>query len=806
MLEKLNFKEIEAKGVKRWEANKVYKFDENDLSRPVYSIDSPPPFTSGALHMGHMLSYSYFDIAARYKRMRGYNVFFPQGWDCQGFPTEVKVEQKYGLGLGREAFLKKCIEFTKENISKMKEQMKRMGFSPDWRYEYKTMDPEYHKFVQFSLLKMLEGGMIYHAEHPVLFCVQCKSAIAKAEVDEIERDTILNFITFKCKETDEDIPIATTRPELLHACVAVFVHPNDDRYKHLIGKTAIIPLFNRDVKILSEPEVDTEFGTGIVMACTFGDKSDVMWVYRHELPVIKAFSEAGRLINAGPFNNLRLDEARKRIIDELRNAGKLTNQTPLHQVVKLHDRCDTPVEFMLSLQWFIKVRDWKQKILDAAKKMKWIPDFSIQHLINWTEGLEWDWCISRQRTYGTPIPFWYCNKCGLIFVPDERSLPVDPYKDRPPQDKCECGGDLISERSTCDVWVDSSITPLVISDFFLGSRKDFTERVYPTSLRPQGVEIIRTWAFYTIFRCLYFTGEPPFRELLINGNVLGTDGKKMSKSAGNFEDPDVLLQKYSADALRQWAALSGAFAKDRPFSYKDVERGQAFGIKLWNASKFVEKSLAGFDIKKLDAKRLKLRETDKWIISRLNKAISKCTDAMDGYDYYSTITTLHSFFWNEFCDYYLEEVKYRTYKNVGEESKTAAQFTLYTVLKETLKLLAPIMPFLTEEIYQSIFKDARSIHLSAWPIAEEGYINNESENIVANLNLILSHIRKFKASRGFSLNEAADYIEILAPEETLKKLETVSEEILEVGSVKTIRTRVKDGEIAVDLRMSEKQT
>ncbi|MCX6767270.1 MAG: valine--tRNA ligase [Candidatus Micrarchaeota archaeon] len=780
-LDKLDSKAIEAKLVAKWRELGLHEFDAKGMqAKPVYSIDSPPPFTSGALHMGHMLSYSYFDFAARYKRMRGFNVYYPQGWDCQGFPTEVKVEKKYGWGkLSRKEFKKKCVEFTEQNIVAMKSQMDRMGFSPDWRHEYRTMDADYHRRVQHSLLDMFEKGEVYHAKHPVLFCTHCRSAIAKAESDDAERETKLNYVVFGSDAGD--LLIATTRPEYLHACVAVFVHPSDERYKHLVGKSAVVPLFGKKVPIMADADVDKEFGTGIVMVCTFGDKTDVAWAYRHKLPIVHAMNEDGRLANAGPYEGLSTVKGREKILEDLAAKGLLKKQEPLKQVIKVHDRCEKPTEYILSTQWFVKIKGREKEVIEAAKKMKWIPAFAIQYLVDWCEFIEYDWVISRQRVYGTPLPFWYCEKCGKVFAPERKSLPVDPAEDEAPAEKCGCGGKVVAETSVCDCWVDSSITPLVIGKW--PDDQKFLDRVYPSSLRPQGLEIIRTWAFYTIARCLSLTGKPCFKEVLINGSVLGTDGKKMSKSAGNYEDPEVLLAKYPADALRQWAALSGAFAKDRPFSYKDVEFGQAFITKLWNASKFVEKAVAGYEQGDME-----LRVADKWILSRLARVVEQCTAALDEYDYYNAMTAVHSFFWHEFCDYYLEDVKHRVYQaeKFGAESKRGAQYALSQCLSTILKLMAPVVAFTSDEIYRGLFAEkekTQSLHACAWPAPAKEYINQGAENIAKVLHEVVSGARRFKASKQLSLNEEISSAKISASPDVLKAIPEIEADIKAIGKI-----------------------
>ncbi|MCX6778536.1 MAG: valine--tRNA ligase [Candidatus Micrarchaeota archaeon] len=778
---------IEAKWRDKWLADGTYNFDEKDEKRELYSLDTPPPFTSGDFHMGHVLSYAYFDFVARYKRMRGFNVYYPQGWDCQGFPTEVKVEAKYGRNLPREEFRAKCVEWTGEYIKRMKGQMLSLGLSPDWRYEYRTMDQDYHRRVQYSLLKMYEQKLLYRAEHPVFWCPNCGSAIAKAETNEIERETVLSYLRFEVE--GKELLIATTRPEYLHACVAVFVHPNDGRYNSLQGKEATTPL-GKKVPIMADPDVDKEFGTGVVMVCTFGDKTDVVWAYRHNLPIIKAMDQHGRLINAGKYNGLKTAEARTKLLMDLDAEGKLARQEPLKQIIKVHDRCKKPVELLLSNQWFAKLKGFEEKIIDAGKSMKWVPEFTIQYFIDWARFVEWDWVISRQRVFGTPIPFWYCEKCGEILPAKYEELPANPPEMS--EKKCKCGGKLTPETSTCDCCADSSITQLIISGW--PDNSEFHARIYPISLRPQGTEIIRTWAFYTVYRCLMLTGKAPFRELLLNGNVLAPDGKKMSKSLNNVIAPDSLVEKYSGDAVRQWAALSGALAKDRPFIYKDVDFAQSFINKLWNASLFVETSTLDYD----EGQPTELRAIDMWMLSRLAKTTKACTEAYENFDFHAAITAVYEFFWHEFCDHYLEAVKHRLYQpeKYGGAGKAAAQRVLRKVLLSSLKLLSPVVVFTTEEIYSHVFAEkGESIHLSAWPPADENEIDEEAEKAGTALNSILSGIRRFKAENKMPLNAEISRAIIAMPEDLLAHLPEMEEEIKAVGRAKEISA--SKGEISV---------
>lgn len=771
MLDKFDAAKAQTKWRDAWEKENLYKFRLGS-KKPFYVIDTPPPFPTGEFHMGGVLNWSYMDFAARYKRMRGFEVLFPQGWDCHGFPTEVKVEKKHGKGLPKEEFRKLCLEWTHDVVGTMKPQMKQMGFSIDWDAEYYTIDPQYYRKVQYSLLKMFQTGDVYHAEHPVLFCTYCRSAIAKAEVEDVARETKLNDLLFRGVCGSPDLIIATTRPELLHATVAVLVHPQDPRFKNVIGKKVKVPVHGQEVPIIADSEVDMKFGSGAVMVSTFGDKQDVVWTYRHKLNPIKTMDEAGRLVNAGVLNGLKVKEAKEKILEILKNTGLLIGQKPLSQSVKIHDRCKNPVEFLSSSQWFIKLKGYEDDVKKAAASMTWYPEHARQLLVDWVEGLEWDWCISRQRTFGIPIPFWYCPDCKEIIVPDEKSLPVDPSQDKAPRPCKACKKEPVGEKSICDGWVDSSITPLIISGW-----PDDTEKfakLYPNTVRPQGTDIIRTWAFYTTFRCQRLTGKPPFKELLINGMVLGNDGKKMSKSLGNYVEAKDVMNKAGVDALRQWAALCGSTGKDNVFYWKDVDYAKSFLNKLWNASKFIlkddesgnvenktaNKTRPGENLQSKESKVHKVQKShqdssltlsvlDHWARTRLHKNIQKVTDSMDRYQYYEALTAIQAFFWHDVCDLYLEDVKHRMYGE-DQKSKAAAQSTLREILSATLRMLAPFAPFMTEEIWAEDNK--RSIHVSEWPAFEKGAVHAEYEALGDAFHIAVSEVRKFKASNGIALN------------------------------------------------------
>ncbi len=758
MGKRYNFKEIEQKWIKHWKENDIYKFDIGIKDKEVYSIDTPPPFTSGTLHMGHILNHTWIDLAARYKRMQGYNVYFPQGFDCHGLPTELKVEQEFGISKdNREDFLKHCIEWTNEAISIMMRQFDEMGYSSDWDFTYKTMDERYLRMVQKSLLYFFEKGWLFLDDHPIHWCTHCRTALAKQEVGYIDKKGKFWYIKLPLTDNSGYATIATTRPELMPSCVAVLIHPDDKRHFNLSQKKVKLPLFNREVPIIQDSEVDMEVGTGIVYVCTFGDETDISWQKNYELPVIISIDEKGRMTKAaGKYQGMSIEEAREAIIKDLREQNLLEKEEDLEHRVIVHTErssCLNPIEYLPVKQWFISIRSFKEEILEAAYKMKWYPPTMIKRLEDWIDALEWDWVISRQRVFGTPIPFYTCINCNHIIPAPEADLPVDPRHQPPPVAKCpKCKGKIVDTTDVCDCWIDSSITPLAISKW--SEDQEFFKKTYPSTMRPQGYEIIRTWAFYTIFRCLKLTNLPCFQDLMINGMVAGTDGRKMSKSYGNVVAPEEPLQKYGADSLRQWAAL-GSLGDDYPFTYKEIEHALKFLTKLWNACRFSSGHLTEFDFSQIDKGKLNLAPVDQWILSRLNAVIEIVTQAFNEYNFHIGLLEFRQFFWHDFCDNYLEAVKYRLYSDeIDTSQKITGQYTIYSVIYDSLKLFAPISPFITEEIYNSLFKKDTaipSIHLCSWP--KPLYLLKESSSQLGTLIIkIIQEFRKEKSQLGIPLN------------------------------------------------------
>ncbi|MHA1263948.1 MAG: valine--tRNA ligase [Candidatus Helarchaeota archaeon] len=777
-----NFKEIEKKWIQYWKENKTYQFNIDSESKEIYSIDTPPPFTSGTLHMGHILNHTWIDLVARYKRMRGYNVYFPQGFDCHGLPTELKVEKEFKISKDRrEEFLRKCVDWTNEAIATMMEQFDRIGYSTDWGYTYKTIDERYLRLVQKSLLFFYEKGWLFLDDHPIHWCTNCQTALAKQEVGYVERKGKFWYIKLPLSDGSGYATIATTRPELMPSCVAVLIHPDDQRYYSLSQKKVKLPIFDREVPIYQDPEVDMEFGTGIVYVCTFGDETDIAWQKSYDLPVIISIDEKGRMTkNAGKYQGLTIEEARQAIVQDLKKMGLLEKEEDfIHRVIVHTERssCLNPIEYLPIKQWFISIRPFKEEILKAAETMHWYPQNMIKRLKDWIETLEWDWVISRQRVFGTPIPFYVCKNCNKIIPAKEEDLPIDPRQVPPPIDHCpDCEGVLVGALDVCDCWIDSSITPLVIAKWT--EDDDFFKKTYPSSLRPQGYEIIRTWAFYTIFRCLKLTGIPCFQDLLINGMVAGIDGRKMSKSYGNAIAPEETLNDYGADALRQWAAL-GSLGDDYPFNYKEIKYSLRFLTKLWNACRFSSAHLKEFNLSQIDPSKLKQRPIDNWILNRLNQVIKVVTNSFDAYNFHMGLAEFRQFFWHDFCDDYLEAVKHNLYaKEIDPLEKLSVQYTIYQVILNSLKLFAPIAPFITEEIYQALFKkdnEVSSIHLCDWPAPS--YKSDEHLSQLGNATIQLIRIfRREKAQASFPLNHPIQKA-IIKYSEELKEIDLVQNDI-----------------------------
>ncbi|MEM3536388.1 MAG: valine--tRNA ligase [Candidatus Bathyarchaeia archaeon] len=778
---------IERKWQKLWEEMGVYRFNWEDRTRPTFSIDTPPPYPSGEFHMGNVLNWTYFDIVARFKRMRGYNVYFPQGWDCHGLSIEVQVERENNIRkreMPPDKFRRLCEKLVEKYIAMMKEGVIRLGCSVDWTTEYRTMDPDYWRRTQKSFIILYNKGFIYQGTHPVNWCPRCETAIADAEVNYEEKQGTLHYIKFPLENSKEHLLIATTRPEFIPACVAVAVNPLDDRFNKYIGRKIIVPIVNRSVEIIPDENVDPSFGTGVVMICTYGDKEDVKTVIVHKLPVITILTENGRINeNGGRYAGLTVNEAKEAIVKDLKAAGLLVKAESLKQEIGLCDRCDTPVEILERKQWFMKTRILTDKVEEAANEIVWYPSYMKTRLIDWARSLDWDWVISRQRVFGTPIPVWYCSKCGETIVAKEEWVPIDPKLEKPRIKECpKCGNkDFIPEQDVFDTWMDSSISCAVHAGW--PDREDW-RRLFPADLHPSGVDIIRTWAYYLMVRHLALFDEKPYKSCLINGMVLGSDGRKMSKSLKNYVAAPDVLDKCGTDAARQWAASGGATGSDIPFRWPDVEYGRRFLTKLWNAARFVSEQLKDYKT----SEKHELQLLDKWILSKTEKLTQKVTEALDKCQFNIAMEETRNFTWHVFCDEYIEAVKDRLYKpqTYGEEKRKAVQFTLYHVLYRIIQLLAPITPHITEEIYQAIYAEdvgQKSLQLTSWPKPNKEWIDEEAEKQGDIVVALITEIRREKAEKRKPLNAPIKLVRIYAGNSEIARIISENKEDI-VGTCK----------------------
>ena len=740
-----DFAEVEERWRRTWRDEDHY-FDKNS-KKPQFVIDTPPPYPTGNFHIGNALNWCYIDFFARYKRMKGFNVMFPQGWDCHGLPTEVKVEELNHItknDVSREEFRKMCRELTEKNIAAMRVTLRKMAFSTDWSNEYITMMPKYYGKTQLSFLRMLASGYIYQSEHPVNYCTRCETAIAFAEVSYEDRETQLNYFDF------DGVEIATTRPELLAACVAVAVHPADDRYHKLKGKSLSVPLFCHPVPIIQDEAVDPSFGSGAVMICTFGDKQDVHWWKQHNLALRKAIDRTGRMTEiTGKYKGLNTTACRAAILAEMKSSGILKRQEKLAQRVGTCWRCKTPIEILSERQWFVKIKP--EEIQEAAHQITWYPEHMLRRMENWVDQMEWDWCISRQRIFATPIPVWFCQKCGEMVVPDEKDLPVDPTMVKPKHPCKKCGSSEFSgEVDVLDTWMDSSISVLNVTGWDGNGMPPF----FPAQIRPQGHDIIRTWAFYSILRSVALTGGKPWDEILVNGMVLGEDGFKMSKSRGNIIVPEEILVKYGADALRQWGAMGAATGSDIMFNWNDVVAASRFQTKMWNITKFALMQLGKEGV---DQNAPVTALADRWLLVRLSDTIQQVSTALETYQFDIALKAIREFAWDALADNYIELVKGRLY--LSGESRRSACLVLETAFDALCRMLAPFTPYFAEECYSYLRNE--SVHKQPWVsfTYDDEKASTEGDRLVQ----LVAEVRKYKHDNNMALNAPLGKITIYAP-------------------------------------------
>jgi len=806
-----DFKEVEPRIQKFWEEEKIFKFKGG--KGPSYSIDTPPPTVSGEMHIGHAFSYAQQDFIARFRRMNG-SVLYPFGTDDNGLPTEKLVEKLKKVkskDMSREDFIKLCLETLKEITPAFTEDWKRLGISADYNIFYSTIDDNSRKISQKNFINLYKKSEVYKKSFPTLWCPECQTAIAQAELEDKEKTTDLVYIKGKIEDSSFII-YATTRPELHPACIGISLK-EDGNYvkakkgeetwiiskdsfeklkdefglnlieefqgKNLIGRKVEIPFAKSEVLISHDISVKTEYGTGVVYYCSYGGLDCVQWLTRHqEVKAVDIMGQDGKY-NSPPIEELNSIEARKRIIELLDEKNLIIKKEEMSHVVNTHDKCGRDVEYIATPQWFIKIMDKKEKLLEQGKKIKWHPSYMLKRYENWINGLEWDWNVSRNRHFGVPIPVWECEKCNEIIVPEESELPVDPLQK---EKSCpKCSSPAKPEEMVLDTWATSSLSPKIVSSL-VNSKVEM-----PFSLRPQGHDIIRTWAFYTIAQSLLNENKIPWKDIVISGMVT-RKGEKMSKSKGNVIQPKEVFEKYGADALRFWAAAS-KLGGDLDYQEQDLIAGKKTITKLWNASKFVFMNLEGYDGKKPK----KLERIDERFLIELNRVIVTTTHRFEEYEYSRAKFNTEEFFWKFFCDYYLEVVKKRIYNETGNKKKSA-QYVLYKSLLEILKLFSPIIPFVTEEIYQNYFKETekiKSIHLTPWPEYDNKLSGWEDKNVKSHANeltLFMDLLGKVRAEKTNAKKSMNSECVITLSEIHYNDLKNVLEDFQSVTNTKEIKT------------------
>jgi valyl-tRNA synthetase len=701
------------------------------------------------------MSYSQPDFIVRYRRMRGERVFYPIGFDDNGLPTERYVEQAHGVraaDMPRAEFNALCLAETQRVAERYEDLWRRLGLSVDWSLRYSTIDARCQRTAQTSFIKLHEAGYLRRAQDPILWCPEDRTSLAQADVEDLERTSRLHTIRFQ-----PGLLIATTRPELLPACVALYHHPGDTRYAGL--ERAVVPLFGYQVPVLADESVDPDYGTGLMMVCTFGDSEDVLKWRRDGLDLRLVVEPDGRLGElAGEFAGLQLTQARSAIVKALDEAGLLVSSEPVRQVVGVHERCQTPVEFQIRPQWFVAVREHADRFRARAAELEWIPPFMRRRLEDWIDGLKWDWNITRQRRYGVPFPVWFCAACAQPVLARLEDLPVDPLADTPPVSSCpSCGSaELAPDPDVMDTWMTSSLSPQVNDGWALGGTDP---ALAPMSMRVQAFEIIRTWLFYSVVQSELLFGRVPWRTALISGWGLTEQGKKLSKrdlnsSTGpdgyNRYVPDDVMDKYGADAVRLWAT-KGRIGTDQRYNEKDIRTGRKFAVKLWNVGRFLSMNLGDLDVAAATPPPPGERDiVDRWVLAHLADTVAEATAAFGQHDYTQAYQAASRMFWSVYCDRYLEMIKDRL--TDGDPSdRDSARWTLRESFRVLLGLFAPFAPFVTERMYQQFYRPHEStvsVHLTRWPVADERWRGDRAAvQAVDQLAVILDATRALRSGQ-----------------------------------------------------------
>ena len=785
-----NPSEIEDRLYKKW-MDKKYFHAEVDRSKKPFTIVMPPPNITGQLHMGHALDNTLQDILIRFKRMQGYNALWQPGTDHASIATEVKVTNKLkeeGIDkeeLGREGFLKRTWEWKEEYGGRIVSQLKKLGSSADWDRERFTMDEGCSKAVQEVFIRLYEKGYIYQGSRIINWCPVCQTSISDAEVEYEDQAGHFWHINYPIVGTDKCIEIATTRPETMLGDTAIAVHPDDERYKDLVGKMVLLPIVNKEIPIVADSYVDKEFGTGAVKITPAHDPNDFEVGKRHNLEEINILNDDGTINeNGGKFAGMDRYEARKAIVKELEEEGYLVRIEAHEHNVGTHDRCHTTVEPMVKKQWFVKMSEMAKPAIEAVKNgdLRFVPGHFDRTYLHWLENIR-DWCISRQLWWGHRIPAYYCDECGEIVVAKEMPS-VCP--------KCGCTH-FTQDEDTLDTWFSSALWPF--STLGWPEKTEDLDYFYPTNVLVTGYDIIFFWVIRMVFSGYEQTGKCPFSDVLIHGLVRDEQGRKMSKSLGNGIDPLEIIEQYGADALRLTLVTGNAPGNDMRYSEKKIIASRNFANKVWNASRFMLMNIEKADLSNVSL--ADLTPADKWILSKANSLVKEVTDNMEKYDFGVAVAKLNDFIWEEFCDWYIEMVKPRLY-NEEDTTKAAALFTLKKVLTISLKLLHPYMPFITEEIFCSLQDEEESIMVSEWPVFEEEFDFKAEENEVEMIKNAVRNIRNLRADMNVPPSKKASVYVVSEKEEVRRVFEDSKVFFATLGYASEVHVQADKAGIAED--------
>ena len=787
-----NPKEIEPKLYEKWCENK-YFHAEVDRSKKPFTTVMPPPNITGKLHMGHAFDNTLQDILIRYKRMQGYNALWIPGTDHAAIATEVKVtEQLKAEGidkkeLGREKFLERTWQWKDEYAGTIEGQLKKLGVSCDWDRERFTMDEGCSKAVEEVFIKLYEEGYIYKGSRIVNWCPVCKTALSDAEVDHEEQAGHFWHIKYPIVGTDRFLEIATTRPETMLGDTAIAVHPDDKRYKDIVGKNVLLPLVNREIPIVADYYVDKEFGTGAVKITPAHDPNDFEVGKRHNLPEINIMNDDATINElGGKYAGMERYEARKAIVSDLEEQGFLVKVEDHSHNVGTHERCGTTVEPLVKQQWFVRMEELAKPAIEAISNgdLKLIPERMNKTYMNWLSNIR-DWCVSRQIWWGHRIPAYYCQECGKVVV--AREMPeVCP--------DCGCTH-FVQDEDTLDTWFSSALWPF--STLGWPEKTEDLDYFYPTDVLVTGYDIIFFWVIRMVFSGYAYTGKAPFHTVLFHGLIRDSQGRKMSKSLGNGIDPLEIIEKYGADALRITLVTGNAPGNDMRFYDERVEANRNFANKVWNASRFILMNMEGKEI--TVPNESDLSAVDQWIISKMNTLTKDVTENMDKFELGIAVQKVYDFIWDEFCDWYIELAKYRIYH--AEENPAAANsalYTLKTVLGDALKLLHPFMPFVTEEIYGALVPEEESLMMSSWPEYKESSCYPEAENIVDHMKEIIRGVRNVRAEMNVAPSRKAKTYIVCENENLCQGFEEIKESSMPLMSANEIQIQSDKSGIAED--------